>query len=186
MMKANRFSVLVVALSMLGVSGAAMAQDQNGNRRQRGQDQQGQQGRQRGGDPAQFREQMMNRYKERLGATDEEWKVLQPKIEKVMASQRDGRGGGSPGGRGGRDRGGDQQNAQRTDREQSAVSKAAAELRAAIEDKSTSADDITKKLAAYREAREKSRADRAAAQKELREVLSARQEAVLVSSGLLD
>ena len=184
-MKANRLSVAMMVLGMIGLSGAAMAQDQNGNRRQRGQDQQGQQDRRRGGDPAQFREQMMNRYKERLGATDEEWKVLQPKIEKVLASRGgDDRGGRDRGDR--RDRGGDPQNQPRTEREQSPVSKAAAELRAAIEDKSASADDLTRKLAAYREAREKSRADRAAAQKELREVLSARQEAILVSSGLLE
>jgi len=35
-------------------------------------------------DPAQFRQRMDERMKEALGATDEEWKVLQPKIEKVQ------------------------------------------------------------------------------------------------------
>jgi hypothetical protein len=193
-MKVNRLGVLSAALMMVVVAGSALAQDQTGNRRQRGQGQgqpgqpgqQGQQGRQRF-DPAQFREQMMTRLKERLGATDEEWKVLQPKVEKVMASQRDGRGGGGPGGRSGRTRGGDNQQPQQQQQgEQSAVSKAAAELRAAVEDKATSPEEITRRLTAYRDAREKSRADRAAAQKELRELLSARQEAVLVSSGLLD
>src|SRR5689334_16497116 len=45
-------------------------------------------------DPAAFRERMMNGIKERMAATDDEWKVLQPKIEKVMTAQRNARGGG--------------------------------------------------------------------------------------------
>ncbi|HEY7115848.1 MAG TPA: hypothetical protein VH475_04625, partial [Tepidisphaeraceae bacterium] len=75
---------------------------------------------------------------------------------------------------------------QNNNREQTAVAKAAAELRAAIDDKSTSPEDINKKLAALRDAREKARAELQAAQKELKDVLSARQEAVLVSSGMLE
>ena len=39
-------------------------------------------------DPAQFREQMNQRMRERLGASEEEWKVLQPRIEKVQTAQR--------------------------------------------------------------------------------------------------
>ena len=46
---------------------------------------------------------------DRLGVTEDEWKVLQPKIEKVRTAQRDARGGGmfgmggpGMGGRGGR------------------------------------------------------------------------------------
>jgi hypothetical protein len=66
------------------------------------------------------------------------------------------------------------------------VGKAQADLRAALDDKSTSPEEINKRLAALREAREKARADRTAAQKELKEVLSARQEAVLVSMGMLE
>jgi hypothetical protein len=193
-MKTNRLSIWALAMVIAGTTGAAMAQDQAGGQRQRGQRGQGQNngqnnGQQRGQrgnfDPAAMRERMMNGIKERLGATDEEWKVLQPKIEKVMTAQRDGRGGGFTGGRGGRDRGGNN-NTNAAAGEQSAVAKASADLRAALEDKSMSAEEITRRLTVYREAREKSRADRAAAQKELKDVLSARQEAVLVSSGLLD
>ena len=185
-MKTNRLSIWALALVMAGTAGAAMAQNQPGQGRQRGQNGQNGQGRQRGNfDPAAIRERMLNGIKERLGATDEEWKVLQPKIEKVMATQRDGRTGGfGRGGRGG-DRGGNNTNAAPAG-EQSAVAKASADLRAALDDKTTSAEEITKRLTALREAREKARADRAAAQKELKDVLSARQEAVLVSSGLLD
>jgi hypothetical protein len=71
-----------------------------------------------GRDPAQmqqrmeqFRQQMSDRMKQAFGATDEEWKVLQPKVEKVQTLARQSRGGGMgfmPGrGRGGNDRGGD-------------------------------------------------------------------------------
>jgi hypothetical protein len=193
-MKTNRLSIWALALVIAGTAGVAVAQDQAGGQRQRGQRGQGQgqpgqpgqpgQGRQRGNyDPAQARERMLNGIKERLGATDEEWKVLQPKVEKVMTAQRDSRGDRGRSGRGG-DRGGSS-NAQGQG-EQSPVAKASADLRAALDDKSTSAEEITKRLTALREAREKSRADRVAAQKELKDVLSARQEAVLVTSGLLD
>src|SRR5205814_3579173 len=60
-------------------------------------------------DPAQMRERMMNRIKEQLGATDDEWKAISPKVEKVMTAQRESRGGGfgfGGGGFGGGGRGG--------------------------------------------------------------------------------
>jgi hypothetical protein len=130
-------------------------------------------------DPAQFREQMMNRMKEQLGSNDDEWKVLSPKIEKLMTAQRDARGGGGFGG-GGR-RGGNNDN-----QPQSATAKASAELRTALENKDTPAAEIATKLTALREARDKARADLAAVQKELKEVLTQRQEAVLVTMGMLE
>ena len=133
-------------------------------------------------DPAQFREQMMNRMKERLGASDDEWKVISPKIEKVMTVQRETRGGGGGFGGfggGGRRGGGDQQPTTES-------GKASADLRAALENKDTPADEIAKKLAAYREARDKGRAQVAAAQKELKEILTQRQEAALVNMGMLE
>jgi hypothetical protein len=133
-------------------------------------------------DPAQMRERFMNQIKERMGATDDEWKVLAPKIEKIQTAQRETRGGGGFGGggrRGGGDGGGDNQPT-------TAVGKASAELRTALENKDTPAEEITKKLSALREARDKARADVAAAQKELKEVLTARQEAVLVTMGMLE
>ena len=67
-----------------------------------------------------------------------------------------------------------------------AVAKASAELRTALENKDTAADEIAKKLASLREARDKARADLLATQKELKEVLTQRQEAVLVTMGMLE
>src|SRR5438270_2214555 len=61
-------------------------------------------------DPAQMRQRMMDRYKERLEVTnDTEWKLLEERIEKVTTAQREARlggFGGPGGGRGGRGGGG--------------------------------------------------------------------------------
>ena len=137
-------------------------------------------------DPAQFRERMMNNIKERLGASDDEWKVISPKVEKVMTAQRDSRAGGGGGfggpGGGGRRGGGGGADQQPT----TEVGKASADLRTALENKDTPADDIAKKLAAFREARDKGRAQLQASQKELKEILTQRQEAVMVNMGMLE
>ena len=131
----------------------------------------------------------MDRMRENLGANDDEWKVLQPKIEKVFTARNDARfgggfggggrgmrGGGGPGGAGG---GGDNQ-------PQSAVGQATQDLRRTLENKDASADEISAKLKALRDAREKAQGELATAQKELKEVLTQRQEATLVSFGMLD
>jgi hypothetical protein len=133
-------------------------------------------------DPAQFKQQRLDRIKEQLGSTDDEWKVLQPKIEKVMDAQMAGFGGGGfgRGGRGGGNNGGD--NAPPP----TPTAKAAMELRTLLENKDASADDIKAKLAALREARAKTKADLDAARKDLKEVLTQRQEAVLVTNGMLE
>jgi hypothetical protein len=169
-------------------------------------------GRQRGGgdrggfNTEEFRKRMNDRLKEALKATDEEWAVLQPLIEKVQTKQREtmtsrfggmfggrGPGGGGGGGGGGGDRGagaggntgggagggGDRGG----DRGGSPESQA---LRTALESDSTSAEDLKAKLTAVREARKKSAAELEAARTDLAKVLSVRQEAVLVSMGVLD
>jgi hypothetical protein len=60
------------------------------------------------------------------------------------------------------------------------------DLQAALDDPKASPDEIREKLAALRKAREKAKADLAAAQKDLLELLTAYQEAVLVNLGYLD
>lgn len=127
-------------------------------------------------DPAQFRQMMLDRIQQQLNAPDDEWKVLQPKIEAVMTAQQNSRGGG-----GGPPRGPDQN----PPKDESPVQKASRELRSAIENK-ISADDIKEKLAAYRQAKATARAQLQQAQKALQEVLTAEQEAVMVSMGMLD
>jgi hypothetical protein len=136
-------------------------------------------------DPAQFRERRLTQIKEQLGATDEEWKVLSPKIEKVMIAQFAGFGGGR-GGRGGPGGGGNGGGNNADNQPQTPVAKASADLRATLENKDAPADDIKAKLAALRDAREKVKADLQASQKELKEILTQRQEAVLVTNGMLE
>lgn len=139
-----------------------------------------------------FQERFNTMLKEQLGTTEDEWKVLQPKIEKVMTARRNsgggggfgfgGRGGGGGGGRG-RDGGGRDGG---NDADASPVTKASRDLRTALENKDTPSEEIAKRLAALREAREKARAELTSAQKELKEVLTQRQEAVLVTFGMLE
>jgi len=137
-------------------------------------------------DPAQARERMEARMKEQLGVSDDEWKVLQPKVEKVMTAQRDARAGGFGFGGGGRRGGANGGGGGADNQPQSAVAKAQADLRTTLENQSASAQDINAKLTALREARAKAKGELEAAQKELKEVLTARQEAVFVSMGMLE
>jgi Spy/CpxP family protein refolding chaperone len=167
-----------------------LAQDQGGNnrggdRQNRGNDQGGGQGRGGGNfDPAQFRQQFEDRVKEQLGASDDEWKVIQPKLTKVFDAQRASRG--SMRGMFGRnrDRGGDTSSTDNTNR--SPLEIAQRELQQVLDNKDSTADQITAKLKALREARDKARAELASAQKDLKEILTPRQEAVLVNMSMLD
>jgi len=165
----HRILFVVVLLGALAAFSVALAQDQAP-----GAGQPPDQGR-RGGNT----ERMMTAIKEQIGATDDDWKTLGPKVEKVMTLQRDVRGGF--GGRGGAGGGGGQ-----PDAAQSKVAQAQADLRAALEDKNVSGDDVAKKVTALRDARKKARAELEAAQKDLREGANARQEAVLVLNGLIE
>jgi hypothetical protein len=113
-----------------------------------------------------FHEGMLDRIKEQLEATDKEWEVLKPRVEKVMDTQRAMR----PSFRGNDD---------------NAPPEAEA-LRKAIEDKKTSPETLKSKMEALRAARKKQEAELEAARAALREVLTARQEAAMVLNTLLD
>ena len=156
----------------------AMAQD---NPQPQGGDRSGD--RNRGNfDPAQMRQRAMDRIKEQMGITNEdEWKVIQAKLDPVMTKQREVMGGMFGGFGGFRGRGGDDAN-----RLRGAVEQASRDLRTLLEDKAASEDQIKQKLAAFREARDKARTELASAQKELKEILMPRQEAVLVTNGMLE
>jgi len=195
--------IVSVVFSALLIPGLVRAQDQNqqdrggdANRQDRGQP--GGQGMGRGNfDPAQMRQRFIDNLRDQLGANEDEWKVLQPKIEKVFTAQREARGGvgfgfggggrrgrggdggGGGGGRVGGGGGGDNQ-------QPSAVQSATEDLRNTLENKNASADDIAAKLKTLRDARDKARAELQTAQKELKEVLTQRQEATLVSMQMLE
>lgn len=143
-------------------------------------------------DPTQFRQQMLDAIKERLGATDDEFAAIQPKLEKVMTLQRDAGGGGMRGMMGmmggGRRRGGNGGTNQPAagGAEQSAVQKASADLQTTLDNKDAKPDDIKAKLDAFRDAKAKAKEELTAAQKDLESVLTQRQEALLVVTGMLN
>jgi hypothetical protein len=141
-------------------------------------------------DPAQFRQRRLDNIKQQLGSTDDEFAALQPKIEKVMDLQQQnqmggfgGRGGGRRGGGGG---GGGVGGAAPANATPNPVRDALTALNTTLQNKDASADEIKEKLTALRDARSKAHDDLVAAQKDLQGVLTQRQEAILVTNGMLD
>ena len=180
----TKSTILLSVIALTASAFLATAQDNppdRGNRGDRGD---------RGGTPEEWRARMSERLKTSLKVTDDEWTVLQPLIEKVTTKQRDsmsgrfggfgGRSGGGPGGDQGSRGGGSSSGG---DRPGAAEGQA---LRDALEKDGTAATDIAAKLAAVREFRKKSAAELAAARADLQKVVTARQEAVLFSMGILE
>ncbi|MHC4283076.1 MAG: hypothetical protein ACYSWZ_08920, partial [Planctomycetota bacterium] len=113
-------------------------------------------------DPAQMQRMMTERMKAQLGAGDKEWKVIQPRLQKVMnlSRQVSGRGmmmmGGSGGYAGRRQAGGSRTRGQdagqrtrpgtsrtgRTQRQQSAVGKATQELQEVLRSETAKPEQI--------------------------------------------
>src|SRR3954471_18117216 len=177
------FMCFLIAPAMLKAQpapdGGGNAGGDQGNRRNRGGG--------GGGGGQDFRQQFMDRIKEQMGAKDDEWKVIEPKLTKVMDAQRASRGGGFGfggfGGRGGNNNAGGKRGGGNAD---TPTAKAMQDLRETLDNKDASADDIAKKLTALRDAREKAKTELQAAQKDLKEILTQRQEAVLVMMGQLE
>ena len=200
----------IVAVALVGLLLASQTLSQPGQRGQRGgtQAQPGQRP-QRGGqgpgtqggpgggrqqfDPEQMRQMMDQRMREQLGATEQEWKVLGPRVMKVQELSRQvgagGRGGMMFGGRGGRGGGPGGPGGTRPGapvRELTAVEKAQDQLRTVLENESAAPDQIKGALTTLRKARETATQQLATAQQDLRKIITVRQEAVLVMMGSLD
>lgn len=138
-----------------------------------------------------FMQMMADRVKTALGATDDEWKAIQPKLEKVTTAQMEARLGGRGGmfGSRGSRRGGQggAQTAPAADAPPlSPLAQASKDLQTALDNKDSTPEQIKAKLEALRAARAKAQEALKAAQKDLTEILTQRQEAVLVGMGLLD
>jgi len=141
------------------------------------------------GDPAQFRERMMENYRTRIEVkSDDDWKKIEPLITKVMDAQRDARMGagfgGFGGGRGGRGGGANADQGGNRNRGGGQPNPDVEALTKALEDKAP-ADEVKAKLAKVREARKAKEVALEKAQEELRKALSPRQEAGAVLAGLL-
>ena len=140
--------------------------------------------------PEDFRKRMEERIKTSLKVSDEEWAVIQPLIEKVTDKQRDastGRGFGGPGGttRGGTTTGGTTGGTASTRPERAGTQEREA-LRLALDSDGSSVEDIKAKLGAVRSVHQKATAELASAREDLKKVVTVRQEAVLVSMGILE
>ncbi len=191
MEKQKTFQVLVcIALCCMLTATVVFAAPEGGGRRDPRQGgQQGRQGRQgRGGgfDRAAMQERMLGMMKERIGATDEEWTIIQPRLSEVMTlSQGGARGMMRMFGRGRRGRG-DRPQEQNAQTSTDPVEKAADELQQTLDKEAPSTAEIKAKLQALRGAKEKNKQKLAAAQQKLREVLTLKQEAMLVMMGMLE
>lgn len=157
----------VAATVIMTWAGIGSAQEQNAAGR----------GQRRTGE--QMRQRMLERMKETLGAKDEEWAVIAPKIEKINTLRNDMVVQRTRGGEPAVEEG-----------EVSAMRKATQELQSILNDSKqgmpVTPEQITEKVTAFREAREKSKQEIAATQAELKELLTVEQEAVLVLQGILE
>jgi len=119
----------------------------------------------------------MDRYRENLGFSVAEWKVVQPKVQAVMDNRISGASGmmsmfgGSRRGRGG---------------DSSTEKTPTSELRDLLEKDDASKGAIKAKLAAYRADRKAREAKLKKAQEDLRQLLTIKQEAQAVLAGLLN
>lgn len=121
-------------------------------------------------DPAQFEQRMMEQTRQSLNVTnDAEWTAIKPLVQEVMDARREARGPGGPGGRG---------------RPGAQVSSEQQALQKTI-DAGASVAQIKDVLAKYRAARKDKQTKLEAAQDELKNVLSVKQEAQAVLMGLL-
>ncbi len=152
----------------------------------------------------QWRKRASDMLRERLGATEEEWKVLQPRIEKVQTLQRQSRGsirgmmgfagfgGRSRSSRGPRDAG-DKPSSTSPEakpatptRERSEIEKKTTALGEILRKEAPTPAEITTALTELRAARAKSKKELTQARKELQEIVTPKQEAMLVMMGTLE
>ena len=170
-------SLLVVTAVFAGVTVDISAQERDRNR-DRGGDRVGRDRGQRGEwDRSQIMDRIMDRYRENLGFSVAEWKVVRPKVQAVMDNRISGASGmmsmfgGSRRGRGG---------------DSSTEKTPPSELRALLEKDDASKGAIKAKLAAYRADRKAREAKLKKAQEDLRQLLTIKQEAQAVLAGLLN
>jgi hypothetical protein len=218
-----KMSAVVLGLSLFTAGGTAFGQAQPGQPpAQPG----GEQGRQRGPGGTggrggseqdrqarmdQWRKEQDNRMRELLGASEQEWAVLKPKVEKIQGLQRandtrrSGFGllmGGGQNDQGWRSRPSDVGEGQRRpDQGQasgqtgnspfgqaptSPAAEKARDLTTALKNKETDAGTLKAKLGELRAARTQANTEIKAAQDDLRSLCSVRQEAALTLLGVLE
>ena len=115
------------------------------------------------------RRRAVDDWKGRLGIPEAEWPVVRPRLEAVYDLVRPMPTGLGP-----------------NTAPRSEVERRSRELRTLLQDAGPAVDEIKAKVAALRSAKDKARQERLAAQERLRQIMTVRQEALLVLDGLLD
>lgn len=161
------------------------------------------------GSPGQMQQRMIDNVQTVIEATDDEWAAIKPLVKSVVDARSTvsalsggrgmgmGPGGpGAPGGPGGPGRMDRQGQAgpprvragSRMNRPAGGPARAAEveNLQNVLDNANATSDEVAEKLAALRKARKEAAAKLDTAQSTLREVLTVRQEAALVLTGLLD
>lgn len=103
----------------------------------------------------------------KIAATDEEWKVIGPKLQKMLAARRAVSGEAGP-------------------MSNAALAQAQAELKAVLDEPKHTKAEVDEKITAVRKAREGARGDLAEAQRDLMRMLTPTQQAIMVSLGHLE
>ena len=119
-----------------------------------------------------------------MDASDDEWKAISPKIEKVIQAKREMSTGAGMNWT-------SSNNAKpvfqaSTARVDTAPGRAMQDVRDAVADEKASKEELTGKIAAVRKARQKARADYEAAQEALAEIATPRQLGVLMTLGVVE
>ena len=168
-------SLLVVTAVFGSVTVDVSAQERDRNRDRGNRERGGERGQ---WDRSQIMDRIMDRYRENLGFSVAEWKVVRPKVQAVMDNRISGAsgmmsmfGGGSRRGRGG---------------SSSDEKTPTSDLRDLLEKENPAKGDIKAKLAAYRADRKAREAKLKKAQEDLRQLLTIKQEAQAVLAGLLN
>ena len=189
--KRLNFAVICLLVAVLGsislLSAAPEDERKKPKSSRRTQREQGSSRMGRGRNPQQRQKMMTDRMKKNLGASDEEWTIIEPRLTKVMKLSRETSSGGMAMAMFAQRRGGPgQQRPGQADREQGKVAKATQQLRTTLENKEAKPEEIKARLTAVRKAKEQARQELSKAQQQLREVLSLKQEAQLVLTGMLE
>jgi len=202
-MKLNRLITLCAVVAVVALSiGDAFAQNNGGGNGGGGSGNGGGRGGfggRRGGnggnfDPAQMQQRRLDNVRQQLDFTnDTDWSAVQPLVQKVLDAQQAARGGGGRGGFGGRRGGNNGQNGNNNGNTNGPgrggfgpqPSPETVALQQAI-DNDASADQLKNLLAKYNASQQTKQAALAAAQSNLRQVLTVKQECQATMMGLLN
>ena len=140
-------------------------------------------------DPAQMQQRFLERYKDILEITnDDEWKAIEPRVQKIMDARRESFSGMGRGLFGRGPRSGDNNQGDQSQQRRSAFggtpSQEAEALQRAIDSKASKAE-LKAALEKYQAYRKSKQAELEKAQADLRDVLTPRQEAIATLNGLL-